>query len=158
MIKIGDRVIATVYREEPYGVFLRFESEELFVHLPELSWIPCGPANTRGLLNKRLPVLILGYHPRNAHWYGSVRKAEPEKNPYLALNDLTPGTLLIGEIYGGALGTCAVRLESGAIGWLPSNEVKRRPTKGEKLAFTIYKLDAVEGKLELRLAPLRDES
>ncbi len=59
MINVGDTVEAQVYREEPYGLFLRSDEDEIYVNVREISWTSRGLANERALLGKNVLVKIL---------------------------------------------------------------------------------------------------
>lgn len=83
MFDIGEIVEASVYRTEQYGVFLHHERGELYVDLLELSWVAAGPANQRVNVGQSLKVRIIGKNLENNTWIASVRRANPEENPYL---------------------------------------------------------------------------
>jgi ribosomal protein S1 len=88
MIQPGSIVEAKIYRCEQYGVYLRHDSVEIFVHLPDLLWTGTaqGPADSRGLLDTIARVKILRWNPEKNHWIGSIKKAHPELNPFIEIS------------------------------------------------------------------------
>ncbi len=81
MIEPGSIIEETIYRCEQYGVYLRHDSSEIIVLLPELSWTEKGAADSRGLLSTVVRVEILRWLPDEKQWLGSVRQACPEMAP-----------------------------------------------------------------------------
>jgi DNA-directed RNA polymerase subunit E'/Rpb7 len=69
----GQIVEAKVYRNEFYGLFLRYGEEELFVHLPEIPDQFPRPADHRTLLYSVHRVRILRKQPDKNQWISSLR-------------------------------------------------------------------------------------
>jgi ribosomal protein S1 len=151
MLKIGETINALVYREEPYGVFLRYDGNEIFVHLPELSWTDLRPANERGLVDKVIKVRIIRYNKRENKWDASARKADGVENPYLEMSKKPVGFAFHGKIIGKTAWHYFIRLENGAIGNL-EDDTQDVPVKiGQDVSVSIVHLESDEGRLGLTM-------
>ena len=156
MIKVGSIVNATVYREEPYGVFLRGQDDnarnfDIFVHLPEVSWTEYVPANQLGLLNKSISVKVIKYDEKKDQWVASIKEAHPEMNPYIPLKSYEWGTVFDGVVYRKTVDHTYVKLLGGAVGRVIENPNNQSTTMGNKVSVSIVNLDAEGGKLELKV-------
>lgn len=172
MLVPGTIVEGYVYRVEVYGIFMRCSGEEVFVHLPEVSWTDFRLPTERGFLHQTLRVLILRNNPDEEQWIGSLRKAEPEENPYLAIAMLPPGTVLRAEVIvqrerrdaltctpGRRRGSAVpksefeliIRLANGAWGFLQESEATKDMRVGDVIEVVVETIDPEEGFLRFRL-------
>lgn len=151
VLELGSIIEAHVYRVEPYGVFLRHNDAELFVHLQELSWTDRRPANARGLLNSFLRVQVLSRDPEKDQWIASVKRIHPESNPFREVADLPVGVVLRGKVIYETSGAFFVRLHNGAEGIIIRSEVKCEIRAGDNVDAIVVAVDAEKGKLQLRL-------
>jgi ribosomal protein S1 len=151
MLKIGETINALVYREEPYGVFLRYEGNEIFVHLPELSWTILGPANKRGLMDKVIKVRITRHNPKKDQWVASARKVDGVENPYLEMSKKPDGFVFYGKIFMKSLGDYFVRLENGVIGKLVGDTRGAPIEIGQDVSISIISIEPDEGSLGLKI-------
>jgi ribosomal protein S1 len=154
MLKIGETINASVYREEPYGVFLRYEGNELFVHLPELSWTDLRPVKERGLMDKMIKAKIIRYNPKEDQWIASARKADGVENPYLEMSKKPDGFVFHGKIIGTTAWHYFLRLENGAIGNLVGDKQDVPVSIGQDVSVSIVHLEPDKGSrgLEMKLA------
>jgi ribosomal protein S1 len=152
MLKIGEMIAARVYREEAFGVFLRYEGNEIFIHLPELSWTDTRPANMRGLIDQVIKVKIIDYISDKNQWVASARKADGVENPYLQMSKKPIGFVFDGKIFTkSAMGHYFVRLENGAIGRLEDDEQVAPIKIGADVSVSITYLEPYEGHLGLTM-------
>jgi ribosomal protein S1 len=150
MLKIGEMINALVYRTEPFGVFLRYEGNEILVHLPELSWTDLRPANERGLMDKVIKVKIIDYNEKKDQWVASARKADGVVNPYLELSKKPVGVFLNGKIIRRTMDEYLIELENGAIGRLEDDP--RAPIEmGQDVSVSIISLEPDEGRRGLKM-------
>jgi hypothetical protein len=152
MLEVGMIVDARVYRTEPYGVFLRHGDDELFVHLPELSWTVGGPANTRRLEATIQRVKILRRDPKINQWHASVRRAHPESNPFVEIARLPAGTVLDGVVFSARPFGLAICVRDGALGRIEESDLTRSMRVGDIVRVRVGAIDPEEGKLQLNLA------
>jgi ribosomal protein S1 len=151
MLKIGEMINARVYREEAFGVFLRCEGNEIFVHLPELSWTDLRPANERGLMDKVIKVKIIRYNPKENRWSASARKVDGVENPYLEMSKKPNGFVFHGKIIGTTAWHYFLRLENGAIGNLVGDKQDVPVKIGQDVSVSIVHLEPDEGSLGLEM-------
>lgn len=82
-MEVGEIITETVDQVEQYGVFLSHDSGRLFIQLPELDWVLrisdprefTSPGDT-------FEALVLGYNESKNLFYGSIKAAHPELDPY----------------------------------------------------------------------------
>jgi len=82
-MEVGEIVTATVDQVEQYGVFLSHDSGRLFIQIPEIDWvlrIPDPRAFTKP--GDIFEALVLGYNESKSLFYGSIKGAHPELDPY----------------------------------------------------------------------------
>ena len=151
MIKVGQIIDAVVYRVEPYGIFLRHDDAELFVHLPELSWTDSRPANARVPVNASLSVLVLARNPEKDQWIASVKRARPESNPFLEIADLPGDACLRAEIVYQTPDALIARLENRSEGFIRRSDVTREVRIGDIVDVLVVAVDPERGELQLRL-------
>lgn len=149
MVEIGSVIEAVVTRVEHFGVFLKYDSEEVVVLLPELSWEPMQDLRHAIHVGDRLSVLVLRYNYQKKQIVGSLRRLHPEKNPYRELARLVPGEVLHGVVISAAGADLSVRLPNGAWGYLSKRGWATEPNIGETVAVQIDSVEVDEGKLTL---------
>jgi ribosomal protein S1 len=151
MLKIGETINALVYREEPYGVFLRYEGNEIFVHLPELSWTDRRPANECGLMDKMIEVKIIRYDSKENQWSASARKVDGVENPYLEMSKAPDGFVFHGKIFMKSLGRYLVIFRNGVTGELVDDTRGIPIEVGQGVSVSIVSIEPDEGSLGLKL-------
>ncbi len=154
MVEIGSVIQARVERIEPYGVFLKYETEKVFVHLPEVSWQDLGDPGESVQVDDILGVYVLRYHYLKREIVGSIRRLHPEQNPYRQLSRLPPGEVLRGQVKSTYRDGATVVLPNGARGHVPRTQVDQHNLKpGDEALVNIAALEVDEGCLTLAVAP-----
>src|SRR5271157_1167843 len=116
MIEIGTSVKATIESIQPYGVFLRFGTDSLFVPVTNISWRQEGQSVTALSQGGEMEVLVLRYN-YGAHRYLASRKhLFPETNPYRELSRLPAHTVFKATVKIVDKNGIAVQLDNSCIG------------------------------------------
>ena len=98
-MKIGQIVEAKVYEVHQYGLYLQHDDDLIFIQIPDIDWVKRIPA-PRDFTKKgeKFKVLIKGYVKEYKHYLGSIREAEPEKNPWRNPEVFKEGTIHTGTV------------------------------------------------------------
>ena len=98
-MKIGQIVEAEVYEAKSYGLYLQHEEDLIFIQIPDIDWVKRIP-DPRKFTKKgeRFKVLIKGFVEEQKQYYGSIREAEPEKNPWRNPEVFKEGTIHTGTV------------------------------------------------------------
>jgi len=151
MLKSGEIVEACVYRAEPYGIFLRHAESEIFVDILELSWTERGPANRRNLTNKLINVKLLQWNEKEKRWAASVRRANPDGNPYLIFNKSIGEVVFVGTVEYKTSDAALIVFPNEARGWICREDSSRDLQIGEKIDTIVKSLNIEDGRLNLLL-------
>jgi ribosomal protein S1 len=152
MVETGSVIRATVVRAEPYGLFLHFGGQPVFVHLPEVSWVETGDLGARFPAGRSIEVLVLGYNYPKRELIGSLRRLHPEENPYRELARLEPGTVLQAKVMNTWGNEVTCRLSNGARGHIPARKMAGPVRVGDTLNTVITALAVDDGRLWLEPA------
>ena len=172
MLEIGSTVFAHVKSTSSTALVAEFEGHEIFVDRLEFfwSWPPSLSddfARVQFPVGRRVPIFILRYLYPVGQYLGSIRRGQPEANPYLKLSLEAPGTIfeaivvtpygfaggrapLVVSIYGGLMGTIPSRVIS-------ANSRLRELKAGEKIPAQLDYLDVWVPEFSVvPAAPTRD--
>jgi ribosomal protein S1 len=152
MVEIGSSIRATVTRVEPYGIFLEHPEGAVVVLIPEVSWCDRRPLAERVRPGDEYEVLVLRYNYRDRQLVGSIRRLQPEQNPYRQLARLEPGTIVRGTVILPHDGEVTVELSNGAWGRVPKASITAKVERGDELDLVITAIDVDEGRLNLEPA------
>lgn len=82
-LKIGDVVTVQVRRTEVFGLFCDYQSHEILVLIPDISWIPSvNSCNNFAEVGDTLDVKILNIDRERNRIAGSLRAVHPENDPW----------------------------------------------------------------------------
>jgi ribosomal protein S1 len=151
MVDIGSAIQGEVVRVEPYGILLKHGKEDVFVHLPETSWLDTRELRERFHLGQILDVYVLRYNYEKKQIVGSIRRLRPEQNPYRVLSRLEPGEILCGKVTCCQGGLVTVQLANGATGHIPMYRIHTDLRVGDAVEVVIAALEVDEGRLTLEL-------
>ena len=151
MVEIGSVIRGRVIRVEPYGVFLCYGDETVFVHLPEIAWSDKKHLPERFRVGEEQDVYVLRYNYEDKMIVGSIRRLHPEQNPYRTLSRLEPGEVLCGKVSNALGNSVTVQLANGAWGRIPKYRLHTDVKVGDAVKVKIAALDVDEGHLTLDL-------
>ena len=157
MVEIGSVIRARIIRVEPYGVFLRYGDQTVFVHLPEVAWLDKRGLPDRFQVGEELDVYVLRYNYEQKQIVGSIRRLHPEQNPYRMLSRLEPGEILCGKVTNLMGDLVTVRLANGAWGHIPKYRLHTDVKVGDAVKVVIAALEVDEGRLALELVGKEEE-
>ena len=89
-----DKIISAVVDQvEPYGLYLAVKDERIFIQIPDIDWVRRIPDPREfTCVGETFNVIVYGYNEQNKLYYGSIREASPEKNPWKNPEAFTVGT------------------------------------------------------------------
>ncbi len=152
MIEIGSVITGRIERIEPYGVFLKYGAETVFVDAANLLWRRGTNPLASAKPGDDLRVVVLRYNYRDRITVASLKHAHPEDNPYREVSRLPPGTVLRGKVECVHYDSVSVRLDNGAMGLIPKVLAPANAMKGNEIDVVISSLEVESG--DLRLEPL----
>jgi hypothetical protein len=157
--EIGDSVRVTVRRIEVYGMFCEYETHQILVLIPEVSWTSCFCSCEQVAdIGDEFDVKILNIDKVRNRIAGSIRALYPDNNPWSGAWQLNVGDLVEATVVrwveqadrcndaGGYL----LALRPGAFVMLcdiPAGTLK----PGEKRVVRVVSMDATRGKVEVTL-------
>ena len=95
-MKTGDIIKARVTKVEDFGIFLEKDKKEILVTLSEMSWIRLRlPIDFTDIGEEHKVLLVKNL---NTYFLGSIREAEPEKNPWRSPEVFKEGTIHTGTV------------------------------------------------------------
>lgn len=157
MVEIGSAIQARVVRIEHYGIFLKYESQDVFINLPELSWFPVRNLQETIHIGDVLNVHVLRYNYSKKTIVGSLRRLHPEKNPYRELSRLDPEEPLSGKVMAILAGDVTVQFPNGAWGHVAASRMPGEVKVGDSVEVLITGLEVDEGILSLEPLPREKE-
>jgi ribosomal protein S1 len=152
MLEIGSVVEGQVVRVEPYGIYLKHGDETVIVLAPEVSWHEKGDLRERVRVGQTFRVHVLRYNYQTREIVGSVRRLQPEQNPYRDLSRLAPRSVLRGKVVFAAGSDFTVELPNGAWGLLPKHLVQKELKVGDPVEVEVADLEVDEARLGLQPA------
>lgn len=76
MVEVGIVIQAGVVRIENYGVYLKYNDQDVVVLVPEIDWLPVTDISERVHVGDLLDVYVLRYNYRDRVVVGSIRRAQ----------------------------------------------------------------------------------
>ena len=152
MLQIDATIEAHVVRVEPYGLYLEYGDDTIFVTLDNLSWLakPDSLSNVRA--GQKIAIKILHYAKDRCLYVGSVKHLHPEENPYQHLARQPLDTVFRARVMMIHQHGVSVMLENNCIGDLPLNVETTSLPKGAEVDVQITALDADYARLSVKLA------
>lgn len=122
-MKIGDIVEAKFVRAESYGIFLEYAGETIFVQVIDRDWSG-GFYDTHEFSKKSKThdVLIRGYVEERQQFYGSIKDAHPELDPWNEAKSYRIGTELSGVATSNREYGTVIEIIRGLVGLLHTSE------------------------------------
>jgi hypothetical protein len=161
MLEVDSLVDATVVRVGT-ELLLEAQGHEIFVDHSELFWPPWPPnVDLQRLypLGSKVPVYIKGYMYALRRVLGSIKRVDPNSNPYRQLSRLDAGTVLDGHVTFLLPDpeTLSVTLSNGTPGHVMPETIWRRGKQGafktgDSIKVVIEALDVHEGMLQFDFA------
>jgi ribosomal protein S1 len=152
MVEIGSVIEGRVVRVEPYAVYLKHGDETVIVLAPEVAWRGQRDPRERVRIGESFRVLVLRYNYEAREIVGSIRRLQPEQNPYRQLSQLDVGSALRGKVVFAAGSDLSVELPNGARGLLPRHLLGKELRVGDPVEVVVADLEVDEGRLTLRPA------
>ena len=149
MVDVGSIIRAKVTRVEPYGVFLEHAEGPVAVLLPEVSWSDRRPLHESIRPGEEYDVLVLRYNYRDRVMAGSIRRLQPNQNPYRQLAGLEPGTPLRWRVVNVFDHDLTVELPNGAWGHVPKRPIAATVQCDDEIDLVISAIEVDEGRLTL---------
>ena len=156
MLKVGDDVEVLVYLCEDYGLFAKGPNDEqIFIHMPEITWSRAHPVDVIDFLNRMVNVKISKFVSEFNEWYASIRRAHGVPNPYDELLNVSPDRGFLAKVRtlwrpdGAGVGNYVV-LENGTYGRLLENDENLKIN--EEILVRIIEVDPSKGELVVQLA------
>jgi ribosomal protein S1 len=149
MVEIGTTIEACVTRVEPYGVFLKHGTADVFVPLPEISWSRIPSLHDAVRVGQIVCLRVVRFNYRDRVLVGSMRRAHPEENPYRKLSRLEPGTVLRGKVIFTSGYSFRIELPNSIVGSMPMCSTDSRYEVGDAVDVVITALEVDDGVLEL---------
>ena len=152
MLKIGEKINAVVTRVEPYGVFLVYNDDEIFVPLNNLAWIPSPTTITSIRTGDSIKVLVESLNEAENTYTGSLKRLFPEQNPYKRLEDVAPSDVLHGVVRMVHQHGVSVELDNRCIGEISLSDHTVGLQEGVMVSVRIAEVDVENQRLSLELA------
>jgi ribosomal protein S1 len=148
-MKIGEVVEAKFIRAEPYGVFLEYDNETVFVQVIDLDWIGgfYDPFEFSKISNTH-DVLIRGYVEERNQFYGSIKDAHPELDPWIEAKKYRVGAELSGVVTSNTEYGTIIQIFPGLVGLLHSDEGGGGLEIGGRINVTIKNIDHDRRRME----------
>jgi small subunit ribosomal protein S1 len=150
MLSENTAVTATVSGITPYGAYLSCQGERIFILATELSWHKEGNDTPHLVIGEDVNVMILGYNDDKKLYVGSIKRLQPDANPYRTIakspTDIHRGRVLNVHQNGLsiAVGDC--------FGNLPYDDVSKSLVVGQDVLVTVEAIDPDKEYLEVRLS------
>jgi len=157
MVEIGSVIQARVVRLESYGAWLKHNTEDVVILIPEISWHGVRHPGDVLAVEDVLDVFVVRYNYKDRVIVGSLKALHPEENPYRRLGRLEPGTVLVGRVASVFGNEAWVDLPGGAYGKIPSHALTEAVYRGDKVEVTIAALEVDAGHLTLNLVRKTNE-
>ena len=152
MIKIGDIIEARIKSVFEYGIYLECDSQELFVDILEVAWVPAMPSLRKLALGNAIRVRVIGYDIARGRFCASIRRVDPRSNPYRTLE--SSGKLLE-RLRGVVLLVhpehVQVEIAPGLIGYISGVRLDQTYRSGDIVCVRVSSLDAELGKMDVKV-------
>ncbi len=152
MLEIGAIVEAMIMRVEPFGIFLAYGNDSIFVPLNNVAWIPTPTMLANLSVGQTLRVMIERLNYEKNTYTGSLKHLDPEGNPYRALSRNPPGTVLRGKVKMVHQNGVTVDVGNDCVGELPLNDQTRHLPEGSEIEVQIASLEVNDQAMTLKLA------
>ncbi|EDN66937.1 30S ribosomal protein S1 [Beggiatoa sp. PS] len=152
MLNSGDIVKGVVSRTEEWGLFLNYRGQEIFVQVTELDWIKigCGPKKFTKIGNEH-EIKILGYVEKKSQYYGSIKAAHPELNPWLRHNEFTVATEFESKVISVAEYGSFVEIIPGINGLILAEDGGCELKVGQVVKVTVIMADIERQRVRLKI-------
>lgn len=149
MVEIGSVINATISRIEPYGVFLLYEGEGVFVDAANFCWTPDTNPVHDLKCGETIDVLVVRYNYEDQMIVGSFKHLRPESNPYRQLSRMPADTEFDSEVQYVHKDCVSVRLPNQAMGIIPKEQLRSDVHTGEQIRVRITSLEVDAGRLHV---------
>ena len=148
-MKVGEIVEAKFIRAESYGIFLEYDNETIFVQVIDRDWSGgfYDPFEF-SKISKTHDVLIRGYLEERNQFYGSIKDAHPELDPWNEAKNFKVGTELSGIATTNTEYGTIIKIYPGLVGLLHSSEGGGNLEIGGKIKVAIKRIDHDRRKME----------
>ncbi|ETW97606.1 MAG: hypothetical protein ETSY1_22025 [Candidatus Entotheonella factor] len=151
MLYIDDIVSATIVELKPYGMYLKSDSDQILVLLPEISWEPLRDLKQIYSEGDIISVKMLEFIPTEELYKGSIRQLRPEDNPYNQLLRFK-NKVMQGMIKGIYSDDVTVALPHNVWGHIPIDEIDERLKVGDEIFVRVKSVDPEQCELKLTFA------
>lgn len=148
-MKIGEIVEANFVKAESFGIFLEYAGETIFVQIVDRDWSESfyDPFEFSKLSNTH-DVLIRGYVEEKKQFYGSIKDAHPEFDPWNEAKNYEVGTELSGVAATNTEYGTFIEIPPGLVGLLHESEGGGDLEIGKGIKVAIKSIDHNRRRIE----------
>jgi ribosomal protein S1 len=158
-LQIGEVVRAMVTRAEVYGLYLSSRGEGLLVLIPEVAWTTeVRDCRDFAKVGDEFDVKVQAHDERTGVYWGSIKAAHPEADPWQDPTAFHPGTVWVSTVthrYSASTPKWGpsgyiVRLRPGVSGFLREADVGKDLAVGDQVEVQVAEADARSRKIWLK--------